>query len=133
MPGRLVAVSDGFQRAVDQRAARFGVAHRSCLWTCGYRATRTASMRRWPSVGSALQTRFRRAASRRSKKSLAPGLKACRHWTCAFSRHDNAGKPEGIHLEIGRRPHAALGNSTGDKQMLEYTKGGDGARLSMLV
>ena len=46
---------------------------------------------------------------------------------------DNAGKPEGIHLEIGRRPHAAFGNSTGDRQMLEYTKAGDGARLSMIV
>ena len=48
--------------------------------------------------------------------------------------NDNyAGKPEGIHLMIGRRPHAAFGNSTGDRQMLEYTKAGDGARLSMLV
>ncbi len=48
--------------------------------------------------------------------------------------NDNfAGKPEGIHLEIGRRPHAAFGNSTGDQQMLEYTKGGDGLRLSMIV
>jgi len=46
---------------------------------------------------------------------------------------DNAGKPEGIHLMIGRRPYAAFGNSTGDRQMLEYTKAGDGARLSMLV
>ncbi len=46
---------------------------------------------------------------------------------------NNAGKPEGIHLMIGRRPHAAFGNSTGDRQMLEYTKAGDGARLSMLV
>jgi phosphoglycolate phosphatase-like HAD superfamily hydrolase len=46
---------------------------------------------------------------------------------------NNAGKPEGIHLEIGRRPYAAFGNSTGDRQMLEYTKAGDGARLSMLV
>ena len=35
---------------------------------------------------------------------------------------NNAGKPEGIHLEIGRRPYAAFGNSTGDRQMLEYTK-----------
>ena len=35
---------------------------------------------------------------------------------------NNAGKPEGIHLVIGRRPHAAFGNSTGDRQMLEYTK-----------
>jgi phosphoglycolate phosphatase-like HAD superfamily hydrolase len=46
---------------------------------------------------------------------------------------NNAGKPEGIHLMIGRRPFAAFGNSTGDKQMLEYTKAGDGARLAMLV
>jgi phosphoserine phosphatase len=46
---------------------------------------------------------------------------------------NNAGKPEGIHLMIGRRPHAAFGNSTGDQQMLEYTKAGDGIRLAMLV
>jgi hypothetical protein len=46
---------------------------------------------------------------------------------------NDAGKPEGIHLMIGRRPHAAVGNSTGDRQMLEYTRAGDGARLSMLV
>ena len=42
---------------------------------------------------------------------------------------NNAGKPEGIHLMIGRRPYAAFGNSTGDRQMLEYTGAGDGARL----
>jgi phosphoglycolate phosphatase-like HAD superfamily hydrolase len=46
---------------------------------------------------------------------------------------NDAGKPEGIHLMIGRRPHAAFGNSTGDRQMLEYTGAGDGARLAMLV
>src|SRR6516165_3631207 len=46
---------------------------------------------------------------------------------------DNAGRPEGIHLIIGRRPYAAFGNSTGDRQMLEYTGAGDGARLMMLV
>ncbi len=46
---------------------------------------------------------------------------------------NNAGKPEGIHLMIGRRPVAAFGNSTGDRQMLEYTGAGDGARLMMLV
>jgi hypothetical protein len=46
---------------------------------------------------------------------------------------NNAGKPEGIHLMIGRRPYAAFGNSIGDKQMLEYTQAGDGARLAMLV
>ena len=46
---------------------------------------------------------------------------------------DFTGKPEGIHLMIGRRPLMAAGNSAGDRQMLEYTKAGDGARLSMLV
>jgi hypothetical protein len=46
---------------------------------------------------------------------------------------NDAGKPEGIHLMIGRRPNAAFGNSTGDQQMLEYTGAGEGARLSMLV
>ncbi len=46
---------------------------------------------------------------------------------------DNAGKPEGIHMMIGRRPYAAFGNSQGDRQMLEYVRAGDGARLVMLV
>lgn len=46
---------------------------------------------------------------------------------------NNAGKPEGIYLMIGQRPHASVGNSLGDRQMLEYTKAGDGARLSMIV
>ncbi len=47
--------------------------------------------------------------------------------------NDKAGKPEGIHLEIGRRPRAAFGNSVGDREMLEYTGVGGGARLMMLV
>ncbi len=48
--------------------------------------------------------------------------------------NDNyAGKAEGIHLMIGRRPRAAFGNSVGDRQMMEYTRGGDGSRLTMLV
>lgn len=46
---------------------------------------------------------------------------------------DKTGKPEGIHLMIGRRPYAAFGNSDGDREMLEYTKAGGGARLAMLV
>jgi hypothetical protein len=46
---------------------------------------------------------------------------------------DSAGKPESIHMMIGSRPVAAFGNSIGDKQMLEYTQAGDGARLMMLV
>jgi hypothetical protein len=43
------------------------------------------------------------------------------------------GKPIGIDAFIGKRPIVAFGNSTGDQQMLEYTKSGAGARLSMIV
>lgn len=46
---------------------------------------------------------------------------------------DYAGKPEGIHLAIGQRPRASFGNSTGDRQMLEYSKAGTGKSLCMLV
>ncbi|MFG1204395.1 HAD family hydrolase [Xanthobacter aminoxidans] len=43
------------------------------------------------------------------------------------------GKPEGIHLVIGKRPIAAFGNSTGDRQMLEYAKAGKGLHFAALV
>ena len=46
---------------------------------------------------------------------------------------DHAGKVEGIHMMIGRRPYAAFGNSVGDREMLEWTGAGAGARLKMLV
>lgn len=46
---------------------------------------------------------------------------------------DKAGKPVGIHKFIGRRPIAAFGNSDGDFQMLEWTTGGEGARLGVLI
>ncbi|GJE46693.1 hypothetical protein AEGHOMDF_5900 [Methylobacterium soli] len=46
---------------------------------------------------------------------------------------DKGGKVEGIHLMIGRRPVAAFGNSVGDREMLEYTRAGQGAPLAMLV
>jgi len=46
---------------------------------------------------------------------------------------DKEGKPIGINQHIGRRPIAAFGNSTGDKEMLEYTQAGSGARFELLV
>jgi phosphoserine phosphatase len=46
---------------------------------------------------------------------------------------DKAGKPVGINQHIGRRPIAAFGNSDGDREMLEYTQGGSGARFMLLV
>jgi hypothetical protein len=50
-----------------------------------------------------------------------------------FFDNNYGGKPVGIDTFIGKRPTAAFGNSTGDQQMLEYTKSGTGPRLSALV
>jgi phosphoglycolate phosphatase-like HAD superfamily hydrolase len=75
-------------------------------------------------VGSAVGTKFGYDKTGKPFLTKEPKL---------LLNDNNAGKPEGIHLMIGRRPHAAFGNSTGDRQMLEYTKAGDGARLSMIV
>ncbi len=46
---------------------------------------------------------------------------------------DKTGKPVGINKFIGRRPIAAFGNSAGDREMLQWTAAGPGARLMMLV
>lgn len=75
-------------------------------------------------VGTAAGTKFGYAKDGKPFLTKEPRL---------LLNDDKAGKPEGIHLMIGRRPRAAFGNSTGDRQMLEYTKAGDGARLCMLV
>ena len=75
-------------------------------------------------VGSALATKYGYAKDGTPQLTKVPKL---------MLNDNNAGKPEGIHLMIGQRPHAAFGNSTGDQQMLEYAGAGDGARLSMLV
>ena len=75
-------------------------------------------------VGSALATKYEYDKSGKPFLIKEPKL---------LLNDNSAGKPEGIHLMIGRKPHAAFGNSTGDEQMLKYTKSGDGARLSMLV
>ncbi len=45
---------------------------------------------------------------------------------------DKTGKPVGINAMIGRRPMAAIGNSDGDRQMLEWVPT-DQPRLRMLV
>ncbi|TCR61730.1 haloacid dehalogenase-like hydrolase [Bosea sp. BK604] len=46
---------------------------------------------------------------------------------------DGPGKPVGINRFIGRRPILAFGNSDGDLQMLQYTTGGEGARLALII
>jgi phosphoserine phosphatase len=75
-------------------------------------------------VGTAAATKFGYAKDGKPFLTKEPKL---------LLNDNDAGKPEGIYLMIGRRPYAAFGNSTGDRQMLEYAKAGDGARLAMLV
>jgi phosphoserine phosphatase len=75
-------------------------------------------------VGSALGTKYGYAKDGKPFLTKDPKL---------VLNDNNAGKAEGIHLMIGRRPYAAFGNSTGDREMLEYTAAGAGARLKMLV
>jgi phosphoglycolate phosphatase-like HAD superfamily hydrolase len=75
-------------------------------------------------VGSVGETKYGYAKDGRPTLTKEPKL---------LLNDDHAGKPEGIHLMIGRRPYAAFGNSTGDQQMLEYTTSGEGARLGTLL
>ena len=72
-------------------------------------------------VGSAGATKFSYDKERKPILTKVPKL---------LLNDNDAGKPEGIHLMIGRRPCMAFGNSTGDRQMLEYAKAtGGGAGL----
>jgi phosphoglycolate phosphatase-like HAD superfamily hydrolase len=75
-------------------------------------------------VGSALATKFGHAKDGTPELIKEPKL---------LLLDDHGGKPEGINFVIGRRPFAAFGNSTGDRDMLEWTAAGSGARLEMLV
>jgi hypothetical protein len=50
-----------------------------------------------------------------------------------FFIDDKDGKAIGINPFIGKRPQIAFGNSDGDKEMLEWTTAGDGARAGLLV
>src|SRR5262249_13629092 len=75
-------------------------------------------------VGSAAEAKFGYAPDGRAILTKEPKVMLI---------DDKSGKPEGIHLVIGQRPIVTFGNSDGDQQMLEYTQGGDGARLMLLV
>jgi hypothetical protein len=65
--------------------------------------------------GAKLRVRHTRRPSYSSTRTI-PGP---HHVTAISGAPHDAGKPEGIHLIIGRRPNAVFGNSTGDQQMLE--------------
>ena len=73
------------------------------------------------------------------KLSFGPVTIANAKWVGAqplFSRarlFENQLGVNGINEHIGRHPIAAFGNSDGDQQMLQYTKGRSGARFALLV
>ena len=46
---------------------------------------------------------------------------------------DGPGKPVGINAHVGQRPIAALGNSDGDLEMLQWTTMSGGRRLALIV
>jgi len=75
-------------------------------------------------IGSALETQYSYNARGEGVLMRQPRL---------LLNNNMSGKPEDIYLFTGRRPLAAFGNSTGDRQMLEWTTAGGGPRLRMLV
>jgi hypothetical protein len=75
-------------------------------------------------IGSALETQFTYNAAGQAILMRPPKL---------LVNNNFSGKPEDIYLFIGRNPQAAFGNSTGDREMLEYTQAGGKAALMMLV
>ncbi len=75
-------------------------------------------------IGSALDTQYEYNKEGQGVLMRDPKL---------LLNNNGAGKAEDIYLFIGKRPHAAFGNTDGDRQMLEYTQAGGGASLEMLV
>jgi hypothetical protein len=75
-------------------------------------------------IGSALATRYEYSRDGQAILMREPKL---------LLDNNFSGKAEDIYLFLGRRPRAAFGNSTGDREMLEYAQGGGGASLEMLV
>jgi phosphoserine phosphatase len=74
-------------------------------------------------VGSSLATKY----------EVQDGTPVLKRERKIFFVDNKDGKATGINLFIGKRPSAAFGNSDGDREMLEYTTAGSGARFGMLV
>jgi phosphoserine phosphatase len=75
-------------------------------------------------IGSTLETGYKYDAKGQGELIREPKLDL---------NNNNSGKAEDIYLFTGLRPQAAFGNSTGDREMLEWTTAGGGKRLGMLV
>jgi phosphoglycolate phosphatase-like HAD superfamily hydrolase len=74
-------------------------------------------------VGSSFETRY----------EVREGQPVIVHEPKMHFQNNKDTKPIAINRFIGRRPILAAGNSDGDFEMLEWSTGGDGARLGLLV
>lgn len=76
-------------------------------------------------VGSQIRYEFKRDSDGRPFLARTAGI----------SGDVNEGEPKVEHIQasVGRQPILAVGNSGGDRQMLEWAMAGDGPRLAMLV
>lgn len=74
-------------------------------------------------IGSSIRTRF----------ELRDGTPSLMRLPELNFYNDHADKPVAIHQHVGRWPIAAFGNSVGDREMLECTQGGSGARFGLLL
>jgi hypothetical protein len=84
-------------------------------------------------MGSSTEVIKRKGGSIKTKYEMRNGKPVLVRLPAINFIDDKTGKPVGINSHIGRRPVAAFGNSDGDRQMLEWTQAGGGARLMMLV
>jgi haloacid dehalogenase-like hydrolase len=75
-------------------------------------------------IGSAIATQYTYSSSGAGVLMRPPKL---------LLDNNFSGKPEDIYLFLGRHPHIAFGNSTGDQQMLEYTQAAPGAHAMLIV
>ena len=75
-------------------------------------------------VGSALHARFERRDGR---------VVLVRTAELAGSPNEGPPKVESIHAHIGRRPVVAVGNSAGDREMLEYAHTGERPSLCLVL
>jgi phosphoserine phosphatase len=75
-------------------------------------------------IGSSLKTKYTYDKNGRAVLVREPSI---------LLNNNMSGKAEDIYLFLGRRPNAAFGNSTGDREMLEFTQGNTTPGLMMLV
>jgi hypothetical protein len=75
-------------------------------------------------VGSAIQVQFERRGGR---------VVLVRKAALAGSANEGPPKVAAIHAHIGRRPIVAVGNSAGDREMLEFAHTGERPSLCLVV